>query len=323
MNVFLRGLFFVVIIGVVFTGVITFLFPAPCAKPIAYSIGELDSRFGLSNDQFLQHILSAEKLWEKEAGKELFTYDPKAQFTINLKYDERQATADKAKTITKSLESTSKAHDSVLGKYKTARVAYETARVLYERHTKELNVVADAFRTTVEAYNKSGGAPPDEYQQLRQEQKRITDLSEALEQERVSLNEIVARVNSFADSESSIVKTYNDVVEKFNDEFAYHREFDQGEYTGNAITIYEFNRKNDLVLVLTHELGHTLGIGHLQSPTAIMHYMANDKNLNAKKLTPYDISALEAQCNKDQFTVFVERLKQVDIRSMIEQIFIL
>lgn len=312
MNAVLRGVISLVVITAVFTGVVVFLFPAPCKKPISYSIGELDPRFGLSKDAFLKDIEQAERMWERQASKELFTYNASSTFTINLKYDERQATTDKAKRITQSLENTSQTRESLLKQYESAHSAYSVASQLYDQHRIEFDASATAFREKVEQYNKSGGAPEDEYKKLQDEQQNLNDRYTALEQERIHLNSLAAQVNKLADTESGIVATYNQTVQSFNDEFAGQREFDQGEYTGNAITIYEFTKNNDLVLVLTHELGHALGIGHVLDPQAVMYFMVNKKNVHAKGLAADDIDALRAQCTKSSFLVFWDRLIGLD-----------
>lgn len=54
MKAFLRGLISASIIAAIFAGAVVVLFPAPCAKPITYSIGDLDSRFKLSKEAFLK-----------------------------------------------------------------------------------------------------------------------------------------------------------------------------------------------------------------------------------------------------------------------------
>lgn len=320
MGPFVRGSISLLILALVFLGAIYAIFPVPCQEPIAYSIGELDPRFKISKEVFLKNIQQAEGAWEKAAGKELFTYDPSADFTINMKYDERQASTDKAKTFTRSLEKTSRTRESVLKQYQDARRAYDAALVRYEENQAALSRDIATYKATVERYNRQGGAPPEAYVQLKEEQEDLAQRSEVLEKDRLALNVLAAKVNSLAESEGEIVQTYNETVKEFNEEFADKREFDQGVYTGNSITIYEFLKHSDLVLVLTHEMGHALGIGHVPEPTAVMYYMVHDKNLTARGLSESDISALRVQCAKSPFDVFWERLNAAPAASILKDI---
>ena len=42
----------------------------PCTRPIGYSIGSYDARFGISKETFLEVVNDAEVIWEVEVGKE-------------------------------------------------------------------------------------------------------------------------------------------------------------------------------------------------------------------------------------------------------------
>ena len=44
----------------------------PCRSPIEYSLGEFDTRFGISQKDFLDALVQAEKIWEVGIDKDLF-----------------------------------------------------------------------------------------------------------------------------------------------------------------------------------------------------------------------------------------------------------
>ena len=60
----------------------------PCASPLQYSIGEFDPQFGVSKNDFIKKIMSAESVWEKSQNKNFFDYNPDAKFKINLIYED-------------------------------------------------------------------------------------------------------------------------------------------------------------------------------------------------------------------------------------------
>ncbi len=270
----LRALVWPIVLAGGFYIVVGVEFPAPCVHPIAYSIGRVDPQFHVSRDAFLRDVQNAEQVWEHESGKQLFAYDPNAQFTVNLVYDQRQQVVDQTNQFTHQLDTLSAQQQSAKNKYDQAYALYTSAK--------------------------------NEYLQDVKDRKKSYD---ELEQERIAVNKLADTVNSLATKEQQIVSTYNANVQQFNTTYAGQREFDQGEYQGNTITIYEFSKNDDLQLVLEHELGHALGLGHVENPASIMYYMVNPKNLASKELSIQDIGALTTQCRKTSLDIFWDRLQ--------------
>src|SRR5437660_10376652 len=66
--------------------------PTPCGRPIAYRLGAVDGRFGLTNAEVLEALREAESLWGRAVGRDVFTHDRRATLTVTLVYDERQQT---------------------------------------------------------------------------------------------------------------------------------------------------------------------------------------------------------------------------------------
>ena len=70
----------------------------PCHLPTRFSIGQIDSRFGISKADVEKLATNSADRWNKAIGKGTLFYDPSAKFSINLVYDDRQANRDKLKT---------------------------------------------------------------------------------------------------------------------------------------------------------------------------------------------------------------------------------
>jgi uncharacterized protein YqeY len=294
--------------GALFWVSITLMFPRPCVKPIEYSLGTLDARFNMPEKDMLGIIQDAEKLWEVPAQKELFTYNPDSSFAINFIYDNRQERTDQARTITNSLQKTSKTHQDLKEKYSSALAQYNKAKSAYIGNESSYESQVRALNASIQKQNVSGGASEEEYEVLQVQQRALLTKKNALEQERRSLNALAEQVNTLADTEEQIVRTYNATVENLSDTFGDEEEFGQGEYNGKSITIYEFTNKKDLTLVLAHEFGHALGLTHVSNPNSIMYYLVNEDNLGSQVITNDDKAALDAECKKTSLQVYGERL---------------
>ena len=63
----------------------------------------------------------------------------------------------------------------------------------------------------------------------------------------------------------------------------------------NPITTADTGVKYDFQSILTHELGHALGIEHVDDPTAVMYYLMEGQ-LAELALAPTDVAAYRDQC---------------------------
>ncbi len=235
----------------------------PCAQPIPYAIGAVDSRFDITNTALVSDMKVAVAVWNKAAGKSLFVYDPKAALKVNLIYDEREANAKLGNEITLAQDKADSEH-----------VALDAAQA-------QLIAEQNTYNQTVETINARGGATPSE--------------ARSLASQRESLHRLATTINSQVVAYNASVRALNAVVAEFNKTTG--RTFTEGEFVrdakGERINIFEFIGTNQLERVLAHEFGHALGLEHNDDPKSIMYAKNESGNLVP---TTSDLSALKALC---------------------------
>ncbi|MDQ1284349.1 MAG: Peptidase protein [Patescibacteria group bacterium] len=269
----------------------------PCSEPVQYALGEVDPRFGVSREDLLKYAEEAEYVWEKDFGKNLFKYNPGAEFKINLVFDERQLGTIEADKLEGELGKLEASHNAISKQYDSLSGAYKKRANDYEKDVADYKKELDEYNDDVEYWNKKGGAPEDEYDKLKKKKKELDEEYKNLEKERKALNDLVEKTNNLATKEQQIVNNYNNNLNSYENKFGETREFEKGVFDGLSINIYQFKEAADLRLTLVHEMGHALGMGHAENPESIMYYLMGDQEMENPALTKEDVDALNKICN--------------------------
>jgi hypothetical protein len=281
-----------------------FLFVLPpdrpgCDMPMSYRIDPPDPRFSFDSVAFRRGVFEAEAVWEKGIGKDLFVYDPTAPLVIRTEFDERQKMTHEAKVLEERI-SEYETEGAKLDREHAAAVArYEKESASFKDQADSFNRKLAKYNEDVKEWNESGQGTLEEYESL--EKRR-----EKLEKEERNLVEASEKIAELADIANSLVGKLNQKATEINRNIGIFRErygepkpFVQGLYDPiiPSVTVFQFEDKDDLRLVLAHEFGHALGIEeHAESGSSLMHYLMGGQDLENPRLSAEDIAAYAEAC---------------------------
>lgn len=271
---------------------------APCARPVTYSLGSIDPRFGIGSSTVLRDIEEAERIWEAPSGKNLFAYAPTGgEVTVNLVYDSRQAATDKLKATGLQIDKSKASYDSLKASYDALSVRVRGEQVEYARQVAAYRSHENAYNAEVAMWNERGGAPKTEYERLQEEKVTLAQEFEQVQALESAMNAEIDTLNALATTLNQRIVQLHLNVAQYNRVGAAAGEFEEGLYqrigTTQTIDVYEYSTRTQLVRVLAHELGHALELEHVSDPDAVMYKLNQGESLTA---TTDDLAELNRIC---------------------------
>ena len=297
-----RIIFIVIAIAVIYhyrQNWIDFIYPPkPCSKPLTYSIGSFDPRFGITKEDFIKDIVKAESIWEKASGKNLFEYSDAGTLKVNLVYDYRQQATDQLKKVGVSITSDKSVYDSLKIKYDSEKQDYTNQKSILDQKIADYTTQKTEYEKQVAYWNSQGGAPKAEYQTLQNQKDYLNQQMLILNQDTADLNALSEELNNTTNALNAVAKKLNIKVTDYNTiGSSTGEEFKEGEYVsdkdGVRINVYQFDTNDKLVRLLEHELGHAIGLNHVEDPQAIMYRLNSSTNQTP---TADDIAELKRVC---------------------------
>lgn len=281
---------------------------AVCPVPISYRLGAVDERFHIEAEAVKNTLLKAEAIWEEAIGRDLFVYDEKATFSVNLIYDERQQLASTEEEWRLALDAEEAKSLALIEQIKVEGVEYEKMQAEYASEREKYEARLNKYNEEVESLNEKGGAPAPVFAKLQAEREELNALIEQLVVMEKKLNDKAAAVNLLGEKGNHLIELYNAEVLKYNEVYGSRDLYTQGDFQRDRINIYKYSDITELSKVIVHEFGHSLGLGHVEGKSSIMYYLMADQ-LEVVTLTAEDKEAFVALCGDgNDFAYKVRRI---------------
>lgn len=276
-----------------------------CPVPLTYRLGQVDGHFTITREEAIAKLAEAEKAWEEKTGRELFQYDEEGTLVVDFIFDDRQAEANSEGAKRQALDDTFAETETLKKTIEDLQKEYEEKTKTYEGNVAAYEASLARHNDRVARYNDQGGAPPNIHADIERERQALDARMNELNADADTLNKLGQSINALGEKSNQLVDAYNKEVETYNAEFGFSKEFTQGDYQDGKINIYKFSSSEELVSVLVHEFGHSLGIDHVDDDSSVMYYLLKEDG-SVPVLNESDIEAFTMVCGTGD-----ERLAQV------------
>lgn len=246
----------------------------PCSQIIHYKIDQVDPEFKLSKEEFTQDASAAAQVWNTAEGRTLFVYDPDGKLSINLIYDGRQKLSSQINQLQSSIAD--------------QRKRIDPQEISYQKEVADYNQKAADLKAEIDSWNAKGGASQEVADQLNTRRDELQKIADHLNIEAKTLNDLSSGFNQQ-------VGSLNKTVTAFNSELSEKPE--EGVYRSGPllIEIYFNNGKQEMIHTLAHELGHAIGMNHVDDKKSIMYSSTNQ----TVKPNALDLAELKTTCQDD------------------------
>jgi hypothetical protein len=258
-------------------------------SPLQYRIADLDPRLNISKQKMIEISQEAAAIWERGTGKRYFVYDPKATFTVNLVFDQRQVRSMKRTENLKNLEQEKQLwldeNQKLLKLKQDSQQLYTQLELQKIKYQAQLNAYASAQKKYTNKSNTKNLNLLQERTKLLNQQRDVLKI--LINDHDRNHQQIQVKTDELKQLHEQLTQS----VDRFNQNFA-PQLVHKGQFKGKQIFIYEFSSIDDLRLTLAHEFGHALGLKHTHNPKSLMYPRIKEQDPKNFQLTATDLALL-------------------------------
>lgn len=274
----------------------------PCSEPITYQIASIDDNFDITEAQLRRLIAGTGSLWSDAVGRTLVEYNPDGDIHVHLVYDDRQQLVEEEREFNNAIQMEQLKFDRLHREYTRRSEQYDEALERYNYRLHEYQRKVQEHNNEVTEWNEQGGAPEDVQERVINRERELSGVQNELRTLQNEVNRTGRQLEDVTDRLNEISIRKNGLIDEYNERFAGEYRFSQGDYmnTGNEqrIHIYHYKSINHLRLVLAHEIGHALGLGHVDTPGSVMYPVVESHGAAQIALSGQDIAAIQERCGR-------------------------
>lgn len=268
--------------------------------PLKWRVAPIDPRFGVSREDVVRAVEQGVAIWESAAGRKLFERDDAAGFPIKLVFDERQKELLEAVRSNRAVQNAGYAMDAQRGMTEGAATRYESASQQLRSRVQSYEMRLNTYNQRINQINASGGVQPGQEFAIEQERQTLDSELAAIRQAEQEVERLRIEANRLADDFNRQVKLHNDqatlqqrnaqpakVVNLGECRIVEIRQRGLTTTSVEGISIFAFKGLDHLTFILAHELGHALGLDHVEGDGALMSAV-EDGRMTPNKLNATD-----------------------------------
>lgn len=285
------------------------------------SVGKIDKRYSdlVSKNSLREIIKDIEALFETQLGFNVFDYSEDGK-PIDILYMPPSQKKKKILRNQKQLESLKKKIDSLEGSISEKQAVLQQIKSQLSYDYKLLNHNIEELNTYILKNNSFQNLSQDDYQKVNkyisQEKENIRNRTKDLAKEKRQVNKKLAayrmkvrKYNALADKYNYIQRNTEKISQNYTELKGITKKRTTTTYTTytqkeasirkkeikadvERIEIYNFENLNLLKVILAHEIGHLIGVGHVDVDGALMHTYLQKEQVESLSLTLDDIKAI-------------------------------